>query len=86
MKFPNGTVNLLRGGGVGELVSFEYLHFYNPFMNSLIIHSISHFTHMPDFFYTRQGIQTLTLVPGGDTPPKVIPHLVNPPIAITNWP
>ena len=52
-------------------------------MNSLIITQLSHVTRRPDFFIHDKVSKPPTLVPSEDNPPRVAPHLVNPPIAIT---
>ena len=74
-------VNLLGG----ELVFFEYLRFSNSFMNSFIILLNPHVACTPEFFILNRISKLLVLVPGGDSPPRVTPRLVNPPIEITNW-
>ena len=51
-----------------------------------ITHSIFHATRTPDFFILDKVSKPPAPVLGGDNPPKVTPHLVNPPIEITNWP
>ena len=61
-------------------MSFEYLCYPSSFINLLTIHSKPHVTRTPYFFILDR------LVPRGDSPPSVTPHLVIPLVAITNWP
>ena len=72
----------LRGG---EVLSFKYLYFSNSFINLLIIHLNSHVTHTPDFFILERVFKSPALFPRGDSLPRVIPHLINSLVAITNW-
>ena len=53
------------------------------FMNSLIICSNPHITHIPKFLILYKVSKPLVLVLGGDSTPIVTPRLVSPLLAIT---
>ena len=55
-------------------------------MNSLMILSKPYIARTTDFFYYWIVYpKPPVLVLRGDNPPRVTPHLVNCPVAITNW-
>ena len=58
--------------------------FLTPFMNSLIVCSNSHVASILYFFMLDRVSNLLVLVPRADSPPKVTPHIANPPVEITN--
>ena len=56
------------------------------FFNWFINYSLNYLCHLyTKFFILDKVFKNLALVPRGDCPPEVTPHLDSPPIAITNW-